>query len=112
MVQTWVGGTCQAGPEHAEPPSYAVKHVERIAPDADLEQAGADAADAVKSRAGEAGLHSAANGIDPRTWELVTFALHARRPAEAGAELYQVLHLSAPESGDLPSALRKRLFVR
>jgi hypothetical protein len=109
VVQTWIGGTYQAGPDHAEPPSYAVRHVERIAADADLAQVGAAAADTIRNRAGEAGLHSLAYGIDPRTWELATIALHTSRPAAAGSELYQVLHLSAPENGNLPAALRSRL---
>jgi len=41
------------------------------------------------------GLHSAAVGVDPRTWEVVRFELWEEHPGEEG--VYEVLHFSEPE---------------
>ncbi len=111
-VQTWIGGTHHPGPARAEVPTHAVRTVAPLPADADPTDVAA-ATDAVL-RAGrdEPGLHSASYGIDPRTWELVRFSLHAGRPGNAAGELYQVLHLSTPGVPALPDAVRTRLPSR
>jgi len=51
--------------------------------------------------------------VDPRTWQLVTFTLHAERPAglTGDAVAYEVLHVSAPEVERLPDVVSTRITV-
>ena len=49
-------------------------------------------------------MHTTALAVDPRHWRLVRFTLWAdgaARDADA-TERYEVLHLSAPDLGELP----------
>jgi hypothetical protein len=109
VVQTWIGGTYHRGPEHAGAPAYAVKTTESIADDLDPVDAAARTGRQLAARADEVGLHSVAYAIDPRTWQLVTLSLHAGRPETDVGEIYQVLHLAAPDSQHLPAEVRERL---
>jgi hypothetical protein len=108
-VQTWIGGTHHPGSARAEVPTHALRTAEPLPADADPTDVAAATDTVLRARRDEAGLHSASYGIDPRTWELVQFSLHAGRPEAAGGELYQVLHLSAPGCAALPDAVRTRL---
>ncbi|ABS04171.1 conserved hypothetical protein [Kineococcus radiotolerans SRS30216 = ATCC BAA-149] len=111
VVQTWVGGTAHQAARWPAVPSHAVRHRSPLPTDADLagiaRETDTRLAGAVE--AGEALL--AAYGIDPRTWELVTFTLHRQRPAlvPEGAEVFQVLHVSTPEREQLPTHVARRL---
>lgn len=37
--------------------------------------------------------------VDPRRWELVRFTLYEEARPGAEGEVYEILHLSAPEAG-------------
>ena len=97
LVLTWIGGGYVRGPAVAEVPTWAVRTVSRLPVDAAPAATAAAAKDRLVQRASEAGLHSAAFGIDTRTWELVTFTMHTDKPALGDGELYEVVHLSAPD---------------
>jgi hypothetical protein len=96
VVQTWIGGGYVRGSALAETPAWAVRTTTKLPNDAAPAETAARAHDALNARAGEAGLHSAAFGIDPRTWELVTFTMHTAQPQPGAGELYEIPHLSAP----------------
>jgi len=69
---------------------YATRTITRLAPEANpIEVVSGTELDKAP------GLHSAAVGVDPRTWEVVRFELWEEHPGEEG--VYEVLHLSEPE---------------
>jgi hypothetical protein len=110
-VQTWVGGTSRSA--HADPTAarYAVRSTRALGADVDVVTAAA-AADARSAAAvQDPGVLLAAYGVDPQRWELVTFTLHAERPAQVPAEaaVFQVLHVAAPEHRDLPQRVDTRM---
>ncbi|MFE6360753.1 DUF4865 family protein [Streptomyces sp. NPDC057806] len=57
----------------------------------------ADALSEVRRLAAREGAVLAAAGVDPGTWESVQFSLWEQDEPEAEGEVFQVLHLSAPE---------------
>lgn len=101
IVQTWVGGGYARGPALAETPTWAVRSVTRLPADVPPAATAAAASIALEGRTGEAGLHSAAFGIDPRTWELLSFSMHTTKPDPGAGELYEIGHLSAPDEARL-----------
>jgi hypothetical protein len=109
VVQTWVGGTAHQAPDWRTP-AYAVRQKTALAADADIVAAARSADTRLAEAVGTGGAQLAAYGIDPRTWELLTFTLHAQRPEHvpAGAELFEVLHTSAPERRQLPDRVAQR----
>ena len=48
------------------------------------------------------GAVCAAAAVDPRHWELVHFSLWNHNSPKAPGDLFQVLHVSAPERDRLP----------
>lgn len=103
LVQTWIGGGYVRGPAIAQTPKWAVRTVSRLPVDAAPAVTAASTRDRLVERTSEAGLHSAAFGIDTRTWELVEFSMHTDKPAPGGGELYEIIHLSAPDEKLLPA---------
>ena len=99
--QIWIGGGYYRGPALGETPSWAVRTVARVPVDEAPAGTAAQAHAELSQRVTEPGLHSAAFGIDPRNWELLTFTMHTTRPDPRGGELYEVIHLSAPAEADL-----------
>ncbi|WP_033341783.1 DUF4865 family protein [Catenuloplanes japonicus] len=97
VVQTWIGGGYRRGAAFGGTVTHAVRRVGPVA--GEPSEVAAATRDALAT--GEPGVHSAAWGIDPRTWELMTFTLHTHRPDADGGELYEVPHLSAPHEADL-----------
>ena len=55
----------------------------------------------------------AAYGIDPHSWQLVTFTLHAHPPVDVpeDAAVFQLLHVAAPEHDRLPRRVDTRMVV-
>ncbi|MCY1144197.1 DUF4865 family protein [Actinoplanes sp. Pm04-4] len=110
VVQTWIGGTAHQAPDGAAP-AYAVRRKTSLPGDGDPAEIArtADTRLAQAVSTGQAQL--GAYGIDPRTWELVTFTLHPEHPGPVpdGSELFQVLHVAAPERRHLPERVEKRL---
>ncbi|MFS8095847.1 DUF4865 family protein [Lentzea alba] len=70
--------------------NYATRQITRLAPEANPIEVVQEAELEKKP-----GLHSAALGVDPRTWEVVRFELWEEHPGEEG--VYEVLHFSEPE---------------
>ncbi len=103
IAQTWIGGGYQRGPAIGETPRWAVRTVSRLPQDEAPEPVAAAAREALAARADEPALHSVAFGIDPRGWELVVFSMHTAKPDPADGELYDVVHLSAPDEASLPA---------
>ncbi|MET9229520.1 DUF4865 family protein [Lentzea sp. NPDC003310] len=87
-VRHWPGVAFLRGDAAAA--RYATRRITRLAPEANPIDAVAEV-ELVKAP----GLHSAALGVDPRTWEVVRFELWEEHPGEEGA--YEVLHFSEPE---------------
>src|SRR5690348_13814564 len=81
-VQHWLGLAAESGQAHAHPPTHASKRVEALSPDADPIAAVERAIAAAQERAGAAGVHTVAAGIDPRGWQLVQFTLWDTTPHE------------------------------
>ncbi|WP_306839270.1 DUF4865 family protein [Catenuloplanes nepalensis] len=96
VVQTWIGGGYHRAAAFTQPITHAVRRVAPIPADADPAETATVVGAAVRDRLAEPGLHSIAWAVDPRTWESMTFALHAGRPDPSDGELYQVPHVSAP----------------
>jgi hypothetical protein len=99
-VHHWTGVLTVAGAQ-AGTPSWAWKSTSALPPDVDpadvVEAARADA------RALAADAHTVAVGVDPRTWELVLFALTVGAPPDRPGTCYRVLHVSSPERAALVS---------
>ena len=112
-VQTWVGGTSRSSLTDPATARHAVRTTVHLGADVDLVAAAAAADARCAAALATPGTLLAAYGIDPRTRELVTFTVHARRPADGadGAEVFQVLHLSAPEHDRLPRRVATRMTV-
>ncbi|MCX3062240.1 DUF4865 family protein [Streptomyces beihaiensis] len=101
VVQHWTGLAYEAGPATATVARSAVRRRTPVEPGADLAATAADAVDEVTRLAAGDGVLYAAAGVDPRTWERVTFSVWAHGAPEAPGDVYQVLHVSQPERGRL-----------
>lgn len=113
VVQTWIGGTSRARSSGLDGARYAVRTTRTLGPDEDVVAVAAETDRQLAAALGEPGTLLAAYGVDPRTWQLVTFTLHAERPAglTGDAVAYEVLHVSAPEVDRLPDVVSTRITV-
>ncbi|WP_372350630.1 DUF4865 family protein [Streptomyces sp. KL116D] len=96
-VRHWTGIAYEEGPATAEPARSAVRSRTPVEAGAELHEVTADAVAATGQLADRDGVLYAAAGVDPRTWELVTFSVWAHDAPKASGDVYQVLHLSQPE---------------
>lgn len=101
VVQHWIGLGLVRGPAAATVPRAATRRKQPIAPDADPVPAIEAALAELRDYSERPGVHSSATAIDPRGWELVTFTLWENEAPGTAETRYEVLHLSAPELGDL-----------
>jgi hypothetical protein len=113
VVQTWVGGTSHTAGQDLQDARYAVRTTHRLGEDADLVGATARADAELEAALDRPGTLLGAYGVDPRTWELVTFTLHRERPLDPApdAVTFEVLHLSSPEHQHLPTVVSPRMTV-
>ncbi|MFE4680531.1 DUF4865 family protein [Streptomyces sp. NPDC056721] len=100
-VQHWAGLAYEEGPASQATPRCAVRRrtpLDGQVPLAELTDA------AVRDAARIAGQDGAvcAVAVDPRHWELLTFSLWDHASPDTPGDLYEVLHLSAPERDRLP----------
>ncbi|KAB8181751.1 DUF4865 family protein [Microbispora catharanthi] len=103
VVQHWTGLAVEAGPARGTAPLAASRRLTPMPASADLTEQVAGALAELRDLGGAQGLHTAALAVDPHHWRLMTFALWEREaPRRAGAEHYEVLHLSAPGLASLP----------
>jgi hypothetical protein len=115
-VRTWFGGRHRAGDAHGAAPTLGVRTTLSIPHDLDPRATVAEADAVTEALLDDQGLHSATWAIDPTSWELLVFTLHAStghaqlgsEPTHASSPLharwgnadstsFEVLHLSAPE---------------
>ncbi|MFF1380218.1 DUF4865 family protein [Streptomyces sp. NPDC058308] len=80
----------------------AVRRRQRIPEPARLPELARELADEAQRTARREGAVSALTAIDPRTWEAVHFSLWDHETPDAVGDVFQVLHLSAPEREKLP----------
>jgi len=100
-VRHWTGLTFRKGPSSASVPMAALRSITVIAPDVDPRSVAEEAESELARRALVPGVHSTATAIDPARWELLHFTLWEKAPHDAQGAIYEVLHLSQPEIGEL-----------
>lgn len=103
-VRHWTGIACLAGPDRGDIPRYATRHTRPMPTDPDPTGLVAEAVADLERRARRPGTHTTALAVDPRSWELVRFALWTGAPDAAEGAVYQVLHLSTPHLGEITRA--------
>lgn len=106
VVQHWAGLAFERGPAFSVTPRAATRRAEFLPADAEPAPFIEEALTRLRQYASDPAVHSTAIAIDPRHWELVHFTLwRDTAPAEAGTR-YEVLHLSAPQLGELETGRR------
>lgn len=102
VVQHWTGLAYEDGGAAGSPARVALRHRHPVPEGVHLSEAMEEAAREAKRLAGLDGAVCAAAAVDPRHWEVVHFSLwNDDAPKEPG-EVFQVLHMSAPERDRLP----------
>jgi hypothetical protein len=112
-VRTWIGGTSRSAGPDLSGGRYAVRSTVDLGDDADVVAAAAAADERCAAAVETPGTLLAAYGIDPHSWQLMTFSLHADHPAGVpeDAATFQVLHVSAPAHERLPRRVEPRMAV-
>ncbi|WP_042372276.1 DUF4865 family protein [Streptacidiphilus neutrinimicus] len=106
-VPTWLGAAVLAGPARGGGSVLATRRVAPLPTDADEAQDGLGLTElmgrevaALRELAADPGVHTAVLAVDPHSWQSVTLVLWgegAEPSGTAGADHYEVLHVSAPE---------------
>lgn len=102
VVQHWTGLAYEEGGAAGAPARVAVRHRQAVPEGAELSEVMADAAAGAGRLAGRDGAVCAAAAVDPRHWEVVHFSLWDHDAPETPGEVFEVLHVSAPERDRLP----------
>jgi hypothetical protein len=100
-VRQWTGLAYAEGGA-AGSPAFAVRRCQPVPDGVELAAFMADSVDEAERLAGRDGAVLAAAAVDTHAWGVVHFSLWDRDPPQAEGDVYQVLHLSAPERGALP----------
>ncbi|MFG2493087.1 DUF4865 family protein [Streptomyces caniferus] len=100
-VQHWQGLFHRPGPAVGTLPHASTRRTETLAEDADVADALAGAVAGHEELATTDGVHTTALALDPRRWELVHFTLWSHASPGSAGDRYEVLHLSAPDTGRL-----------
>ncbi|MFH8486867.1 DUF4865 family protein [Streptomyces longisporoflavus] len=85
-----------------QPPQSAIRRRTRIPDRARLGDLAAELTDEAGELVRKEGALYAAAAIDPRTWEALLFSVWDHAAPEGPGDVFQVLHVSAPERGLLP----------
>ncbi|MGW7272647.1 DUF4865 family protein [Streptomyces sp. NPDC054864] len=115
-VQHWTGLAFTEGPasdaastaqaaasaKTAKSAKSAIRRRVRVPADARVGDLAADLVEEIGQLAREDGLIYAAAAIDPRTWEALRFSVWDHPSPKGQGDVFQVLHLSAPERHALP----------
>ncbi|MFE5813904.1 DUF4865 family protein [Streptomyces sp. NPDC056479] len=101
-IRQWTGLAHAEGGAAGSPARLAVRRRRPVPEDVELAEFMAGSADETERLAAEDGAVLAAAAVDTHAWEVVHFSLWDRDMPEAEGEVYQVLHVSAPERGALP----------
>lgn len=102
-VHHWAAISYETGPARDANPRVASRRVTPIPAGVDHVTLIDKELDELGELAGQEGVHSAVLAFDPRHWELVRLTLSQRTAPDRddATERYEVLHLSAPDSGQL-----------
>ncbi|WP_405833216.1 DUF4865 family protein [Streptomyces sp. NBC_01176] len=106
VVQHWTGLAYEEGAAAGAPARVAVRSRRPVPEGVELSEVMADAAAGARRLAGLDGAVCAAAAVDPRHWEVVHFSLWDHDAPETSGEVFQVLHVSAPERDLLPRGPR------
>jgi Domain of unknown function (DUF4865) len=101
-VRHWTGAAFERGAAYGVTPRTAVRRTRPVPPGADPTGPVASALEEAGGLARTPGVHSTALAVDPGRWEIVQFTLWEDIPAVTDGTRYEVLHLSAPCSAELP----------
>ncbi|PAN01485.1 DUF4865 domain-containing protein [Streptomyces sp. Alain-F2R5] len=102
-VRQWTGLAYEEGGAARSPARTAVRRRRPVPEGMPLSEVAAGAVRETERLAGGEGTLLAAAVVDTARWELVHFSLHANdTPREGEGDVFQVLHLSAPERARLP----------
>jgi hypothetical protein len=102
VVRQWTGLAYDEGGAAGAPARVAVRERRPVPEGAVAGEVAGEAAREAARLAARDGAVCAAAAVDTARWELVLFSLWAEDPPEADGDVFQVLHLSAPERGLLP----------
>ncbi|MFJ8635650.1 DUF4865 family protein [Streptomyces sp. NPDC093568] len=101
-IRRWTGLAYAEGGAADSPAQFAARRRRPVPDGVELAAFMAESADAAGELAKRDEVVLAAAAVDTCAWEVVHFSLWDREPPQAEGEVYQVLHLSAPERGALP----------
>ncbi|MCX4669084.1 DUF4865 family protein [Streptomyces sp. NBC_01381] len=101
-VQHWTGLAFAEGIASAAPARAAIRRRMRIPDRTPLGPLAAELAHEAERLARQDGNIYAAVSIDPRTWEALHFSVWDHASPQGVGDVFQVLHLSAPERDLLP----------
>lgn len=101
-VQHWSGLAYAEGTASGAPAKSAVRRRTRIPARTHLGGLAAELAHEAQRLAHQGGAVYAATAIDPRTWEALFFSVWDHDAPKGPGDVFQVLHLSAPERSLLP----------
>ncbi|MYY87370.1 MULTISPECIES: DUF4865 family protein [unclassified Streptomyces] len=100
VVEHWTTLAYEEGPASGAVPRVAVRRRQRIPSATPLPGLAAELAAEAERLARREGAVSALTAVDPQRWEAVHFSLReSGAPREVG-DVFQVLHVSAPERGE------------
>ncbi|MEV7194211.1 DUF4865 family protein [Streptomyces sp. NPDC093510] len=102
VVQNWTVLAYEEGDAAGAVPRTAVRRHQRIAAPTPLSEYAGELAAETRRLARRRGAVSALTAVDPRTWEAVHFSLWEHEAPDVPGDVFQVLHLSAPEREKLP----------
>lgn len=102
VVQHWTGLAYEEGAAAGAPARVAVRRRQAVPEGREVSGVMKDAAAEAGRLAGLDGAVCASAAVDPRHWEVVHFSLWDHDAPRAAGEVFQVLHVSAPERGRLP----------
>ncbi|WP_369240980.1 DUF4865 family protein [Streptomyces sp. R21] len=102
VVQHWTGLAYEEGGAAGSAARVALRHRRPVPEGVELSEAMEEAAREAKRLAGLDGAVCAAAAVDPRHWELVHVSLWDHEAPKEAGEVFQVLHMSAPERDRLP----------
>ncbi|WP_031483965.1 DUF4865 family protein [Streptomyces bicolor] len=101
-VRQWTGLAYEEGGAAGSPAAFAVRRRQPVPEGVELAAFMADPVEETERLAARDGAVLAAAAVDTHAWELVHFSLWEHDRPKAEGDVYQVLHLSAPERGALP----------
>jgi len=101
-VRQWTGLSYEEGVAAGSPARIAVRHRQPVAEGGDLSEMMAEAVREAARLAALDGAVCATAVVDPGRWELVHFSLWDHDTPKPPGEVFQVLHMSAPERDRLP----------